>query len=110
MRQFENDPRRYRAELAGVFSETGSTETNYEKIVYDRWSQPPIFREIASFTLPDGNRLHITCDRDEVGSEWMHLAHLGTQQQAALAAAVNYHARFAIAAEQQRQPQKSVSA
>ena len=88
----------------------GSLVINYEKMVYDRWSQPLYFREIASFTLHDGNRLQITYDRDEVGSEWIYLAHFGAQQQAVLAAAVNYHARFATATEQQQQRQKAVSA
>jgi Mg2+ and Co2+ transporter CorA len=79
---------------------------DYEKMMYDRWSQPLYFGEVASFTLYEGNRLQVTYDRDDVGSEWIDVTDFGDQQQAVLDAAVKYHARFAAAARHQQYRQK----
>ncbi len=80
---------------------------NHEKMTYDRWSQPLYFREVDSFTLHDKNRLQIVYHRDKTGSEWIDLAKFGAQRQAVVDAAVNYHARFATAAEHQKNRQKA---
>ncbi len=78
---------------------------DYEKLTHDRWSQPLYYREIASFTMHDGNSLQITYDRSNVGSEWIQLAKFGKQQQAVLDAVMNYHSRFATAREYQQHRQ-----
>lgn len=77
----------------------GSFVIDYEKMTHGRWSQPLYFREVAGFTLHDNNRLQITYNRDEVGSEWIDLATFGAQEKVVVEVAVKYRARFESAAE-----------